>query len=119
MWQMLRQLRDPDFRREAIARAGAAVRALPLVRRLAAYDREALDDAFGWCAWALAGAMALYAMWVVGGFSALVGQAADPAPASRRQIVRAAPAESPADGCTQAALDRSIAARCRQAPQPR
>jgi hypothetical protein len=58
--------------REAIARARALLLALPLVRRLAD-DREALDEALGWCAWALAGAIALYAMWVIGGFGVLVG----------------------------------------------
>jgi hypothetical protein len=72
MLQMLRRLREQDVWRAAAERAGAALLAFPLVRKLAS-DRDALADALGWCAWGLAGAVALCAIWVVGGFGVLVG----------------------------------------------
>ncbi len=72
MLQMLRRLREQDVSRAAAERAGDALLAFPLVRKLA-NDRDALADALGWCAWGLAGAVALYALWVVGGFGVLIG----------------------------------------------
>ena len=104
MLQMLRKLREQDGWRAAVGRASATLRAAPLVRKLAG-DRDALDDALRWCAWGLAGAVALYALWVVGGFGVLVAQGPD---ASQHQkVVRIAPAEVRAQGCTEASLNRA------------
>jgi len=104
MLQMLRRLREPDGWRAAVGRAGAALRATPLVHRLAG-DRDALGDALRWCAWGLAGAIALYAVWVVGGFGVLIGQGPDAS--QHRKVVHIAPPEVRAQGCTEASLNRA------------
>ena len=114
---MLRQVYDESSRSEAVERACSALRAAPLVGRLAR-DREAVGDALAWCGWVLAGGVVLFASWELGGFAVLVGQEA-PDPPALHQTADTASAQAEDGGCTQASLDRvtrkTTAATCQQA----
>ena len=71
-------------------------------------------QALGFCGWALAGGTAMFAIWELGNFSVLIGNApllpaavARGGPACRARFARRAKAGTRGDGCTQAPIDRS------------